>query len=61
MKVYPRFAFSLQTSSLLKHMNEIGFRDGVSHGLDQSVDGLPLQLHLNKLSAITKLATSGAV
>jgi hypothetical protein len=39
-------------------MNEVGFRDGVSHGLDQSVDGLPLQVHLSKLAAITELATS---
>ena len=39
-------------------MNDVGFRDGVNHGLDQSVDGLPLQVHLNKLADITKLATS---
>ena len=42
-------------------MNQIGFRDGVTGGLDQSVDGLPLQAHLKKLADITQLATSGAV
>ena len=51
----------LQTHSLLKHMNLVGFRDGVTGGLDQSVDGLLLQVHLNKLTDITKLATSGVV
>ena len=42
-------------------MNLVGFRDGVTGGLDQSVDGLLLQVHLNKLTDITKLATSGVV
>ena len=47
---------SIQTSSLLKRMNELGFRDGVTKSLDQSVDGQPLPVHLKKLSDITKLA-----
>ena len=51
-------SYLLQTSSLLKHMNEVGFRDRVSHGLGLSVDGLPLKVHLDKLAAITELATS---
>ena len=50
----------LQTSSLLKYMNQFGIRDGISKGLDQSVDGLPLPVHLKKLSDITELATLGA-
>ena len=38
-------------------MNQLGFRDGVSKILDQSVDGLPIQVHLKKLSDITALAS----
>ena len=38
-------------------MNELGFVDGVNGSLDQSVDGLPLPVHLKKLSDITALAT----
>ena len=41
-----------QTAGLLRHMNGLGIRDGISHGLDQSVDGMPLQVHLDKLDQI---------
>ena len=40
----------------MKHMNQLGFRDGVSKV--QLVDSQPLQVHLKKLSDITAL-TSG--
>ena len=40
-------------------MNQLGFRDGVSKSLDQSVDGLPLQVHLKKLADIKAIATEG--
>lgn len=41
-----------QTSGLLQHMNSLGIRDGITHSLDQSVDGLPLSTHLQKLQQI---------
>ena len=53
--------FDFQTSSLLTYMNELGFVDGVSGSLDQSVDGLPLPVHLRKLSDITTLATGSSI
>ena len=52
------FLLLFQTSSLLKYMNGLGFIDGVSLSSDQSVDGLPLSVHLKKLSDITVLADS---
>eukprot|EP00731_Ephydatia_muelleri_P038147 Em0666g3a len=41
-----------QTAELLRHMNTLGIRDGITHSLDQSVDGLPLQTHLHKLQQL---------
>lgn len=46
MSVFP------QISSLLKHMNDLGICDGMSGNRDQSVDGLPLQVHLNKVEEL---------
>lgn len=46
----------LQTAGLLRHMNGLGVRDGVNRGLGQSVDGFPLQVHLDKLNDIGALA-----
>jgi len=39
-------------------MNSRGVRDGISGSLDQSVDGLPLQVHLSKLVELRTLASS---
>lgn len=47
-----------QTTSLLKQMNSMGVRDGVSGGLDQTVDGLPLQVHLDKLEELRALVVN---
>lgn len=36
----------------------MGVRDGVSASLDQSVDGLPLQVHLDKLEKLRALVVN---
>ena len=48
----------MQTTSLLKQMNSMGVRDGISGSLDQSVDGLPLQVHLDKLEELRALVVN---
>ena len=42
----------LQISSLLEHMNNLGILDGVTKKKGQSVDGLPLQVHLDKVQEL---------
>ena len=43
---------SLQFSSVLQYMNSLGVKDGVTGSLDQSVGGVPLSVHLNKIQEI---------
>ena len=46
------FFHFLQTCILLAHLNELGVSDGLTKSLDQSVDGLCLQTHLDKLDQL---------
>ena len=50
-------AILLQFSSLLRFMNSVGVRDGVSGTLDQSVDGLPLSVHISKIQEIVEIVS----
>ena len=52
------FFYTVQTTSLLKHMNGLGIRDGITKGLDQSVDGLSLETHLEKLAQIASVCSN---
>ncbi len=45
-----------QTACLLQHMNDLGVRDGVNKKLEQYVDGMPPDIHLQKLAQIRGLA-----
>ena len=50
------YAFSLfQVEEVLRHLNSLGLRDGVSKSLKQSVDGIPLKTHLEVLQSIRTL------
>lgn len=46
------FFHFLQTCMLLAHLNQLGVSDGLTKSLDQSVDGLCLQIHLDKLDQL---------
>lgn len=38
-------------------MNSVGVRDGISGALDQSVDGLPFSVHVDKMLQIIDIVT----
>lgn len=38
-------------------MNSMGVRDGITGSLDQSVDGMPLSVHINKMQEIVDIVT----
>ena len=43
---------------MLKHINGLGVRDGISKSLDQSVDGIPLKIHQDVVQKMRLIATS---
>ena len=45
----------MQISSLLEHMNNLGVVDGVTKEKGQSVDGLPLKVHLDKVQELKNI------
>lgn len=53
------FVLIFQIGSLLKHMNDLGISDGVTGSRDQSVDGLPLQVHLDKVRELLNVVEYG--
>ena len=50
------YCLYMKTIGLLKLLNQLGVCDGISKSLNQSVDGLPLQVHLDKLEKLREIA-----